>query len=95
MTDDLRLLCLGGLRVLRGETPVTGFVSSKAQALLCYLAITGRPHLRPALAGLFWAESPDTEARTSLRHVLSNLKKLVRDPLVITRETAAFNRQSP
>jgi len=50
MVKELRLALLGGLQITRGETPLMGFVSSKAQALLCYLAVTGRPHSRAELA---------------------------------------------
>src|SRR3712207_3268228 len=95
MDKELRLLVLGGLRVMRGGEPVTGFVSTKPQALLCYLAVTARPHFRDALAGLLWGEMRDADARMNLRHVLANLNKLVAPHLAITRETIAFNRAVP
>ena len=93
MAEDLRLLYLGGCHVLRGGAPVTGFVSTKAQALLCYLALTGRPHFRQALAGLLWADFPEADARTNLRHVLSNLNRLLPGHLLMTRGTVTFNRE--
>src|SRR5918997_1422020 len=73
MVEALHLQVLGGLRITKGEVPVTGFVSSKAPALLCYLAVTARPHFRTELAALFWSEWTETDARTSLRRVLGNL----------------------
>jgi predicted ATPase/DNA-binding SARP family transcriptional activator len=95
MVEALHLQVLGGLQVRQGEVPVTGFVSSKGPALLCYLAVTARPHFRTELATLFWSEWPETDARTSLRRVLANLRQLVGEHLVITRDTLAFNRDAP
>ncbi|MEZ4861016.1 MAG: BTAD domain-containing putative transcriptional regulator [Caldilineaceae bacterium] len=71
---------------------VTGFRSSKAQALLYYLAVTGRAQARPTLAGLLWGDQPEAAARTSLSKCLSNLRALVGDAVVVERQTVAFNR---
>jgi DNA-binding SARP family transcriptional activator len=95
MPEELRIEVLGGLRITQGGTPVTGFVSSKAPALLAYLAVTARPHVRAALADVLWSELPDTAARMNLRHVLSNLRQHLAPHLLITRDTVAFNRASP
>ena len=59
MAAELRLELLGGLRILRDGVPVTQFVSGKAPALLSYLAVTGRPHFRTALAGLLWSDQSE------------------------------------
>ncbi|MEI2692113.1 MAG: hypothetical protein V9H69_21370 [Anaerolineae bacterium] len=69
-------------------------MSSKVPALLAYLAVTGRPHQRDALAGLLWGEMPDAAAANNLRQALSNLRKLFEPHLLITRDTVAFNRDS-
>ena len=95
MVEALHLELLGGLRIRQGDTPITRFVSGKAPALLCYLAATGRPHFRASLAGLLWSELADTDARMNLRHVLANLRHLLGDHLLITRDTIAFNREQP
>jgi DNA-binding SARP family transcriptional activator len=71
---------------------VTGFRSSKAQALLYYLAVTGRPHARPTLAALLWGDQPEASARVSLSKCLSNLHDLVGAAIMIERQTVAFNR---
>ncbi len=92
---ELQLSLLGKLQVNRDGRPISGFVSTKAQALLCYLAVTGRPHQREALATLLWGDSPDTEARANLRTVLVNLRKLVGPYIEIEREVISFNRASP
>lgn len=75
--------------------PVTGFISSKALALVFYLATTGRPHTRETLAGLLWGEFPQENARKNLRDVLSNLRRLVAGHVNITRQEVAFERQAP
>ncbi|GIV96693.1 MAG: transcriptional activator [Herpetosiphonaceae bacterium] len=95
MTDGLRLALLGGFRASLDGAPLGGFVSSKVQALLCYLAVTGRPHSRDALAGLLWGEMQEEAASANLRVALSNLRRLLPNYLIITRQTLAFNRQSP
>jgi predicted ATPase/DNA-binding SARP family transcriptional activator len=95
MVKELRLSLLGKLHLTSGGQPLTGFVSTKAQALLCFLAVTNRPHDRQTLAALFWGDMPDTEARTSLRTVLTNLRKLVPDHLLIDRDSVAFNPNAP
>ncbi|MCE7985949.1 MAG: hypothetical protein DYG89_32630 [Caldilinea sp. CFX5] len=95
MTNVLQLTLFGSPAVHYHGQPVTGFRSSKAQALLYYLAVTGRPHTRPTLAGLFWGDQPEAAARTSLSKCLSNLRDLVGDTVVVDRQTVAFNRQQP
>ncbi len=73
MAADLELILLGGLQIRQNGAPVAGFMSSKVPALLAYLAVTGRPHQREALAGLLWGEMPDAAAANNLRQALSNL----------------------
>ena len=95
MDEGLHLSLLGGMQITRGGEPVPGFVSSKVQALLCYLAVTGRPHLRPALTGLLWGEMPETDAKANLRQALANLRRVLVPHLSINRQAVAFNRDSP
>jgi DNA-binding SARP family transcriptional activator len=38
-------------------------LAAKTQALLFYLGMTRRPHLRTALAALLWADMPEQDAR--------------------------------
>ena len=53
MATELKLALLGKLDIRRGGAPIAGLASAKAQTLLCYLAVTGRPHFRTSLAGVF------------------------------------------
>jgi predicted ATPase/DNA-binding SARP family transcriptional activator/TolA-binding protein len=94
MTAELELSLLGAVAITLNGEGVSGHVPVKSQALLCYLAVTGRPHSREKLAGLFWGDSPETRAQASLRKSLSNLRQLVGNALIITRQTVAFNRDS-
>ena len=81
---ELRLL--GGLEIMKDGLPVTGFVSTKAPALVAYLAVTGASQSREHLAGLLWSDAPEMDARASLRVVLSNLRQtLGAETLSITR----------
>jgi len=95
MSNSLELTLFGSPEVRTNGHLVTGFRSSKAQALLYYLAVTGRRHTRPTLAGLLWGDQPESAARASLSKCLSNLHDLLGDAVLIERQTVAFNRDHP
>lgn len=95
MSEKLKLLLLGSPEIRWGDSPITGFRSDKARALLYYLAATRRTHMRPTLAGLLWGETPEAQARLSLNQTLSNLRKVVSSHLTITRQTVVFNTETP
>jgi DNA-binding SARP family transcriptional activator len=94
MGDELSLMLLGGVRIEWQHKPLTGFISSKAQALLIYLALTKIPHSRQALVGLLWGETVEKSARANLRVTLSNLHSLVPGQLIISRQTIAIDPSS-
>ncbi len=83
----LELLLLGAPRVVLDGVPVT-FDTRKAIALLAYLAVTGQPQQRDALAALLWPDADQPHARGALRRTLSVLHaSLKRTPLLrIERE---------
>src|SRR5215217_3164586 len=87
----LRLDLFGGVVIALDRAPLGGVLSAKAQALLCYLAATGRPQSRSALAALLWGEMPDEDARANLRQALTRLRPLVGDHLTIARDAVAFD----
>lgn len=95
MSPLLSLRLLGKPDVKLGDAPVTGFISSKAQALLFYLAVTGTAHARESLAGLLWGDMPEQQASKNLRNVLSNLRSLVGAHLDISRYQVQFERNAP
>jgi DNA-binding SARP family transcriptional activator len=91
MTAGLRVTTLGGVTMMHGDTPLTGFVSAKAQALICYLALTRRVHPRSTLATFLWQDLSESAAATNLRVVLVNLKHIFGPALVATRQTLGFD----
>ena len=54
-------------------------LGAKPLALLAYLVLERRPHSRETLAGLLWGESPEVEARASLRQALKQLRDALGD----------------
>jgi DNA-binding SARP family transcriptional activator len=95
MGQSFQMRVFGNIEVEMAGLPVTGFRSNKALALLCYLVVTGRPHTRPALAGLLWADLPEAKARNNLSQTLTNLNRLLNGHLIVTRQVVAFNRRRP
>jgi DNA-binding SARP family transcriptional activator/predicted ATPase len=80
----LRLSMLGPPVVLRDGAPVT-FDTRKAVALLAVLALEDHPHSRARLASLFWPESDETRARSTLRRTLSVTAAAVGEALDVDR----------
>src|SRR6185436_5814351 len=74
---DLEIRLLGKLEVLRGGEPRVLPASKKSRALLAYLVVTARSHLRERLCDLLW-EAPD-DPRASLRWSLAKIRPLVDD----------------
>lgn len=73
---------------------MVGLKSSKGRALLYYLAVTGRAHTRPALAGLLWGEMPEAAALGNLRKALQQLRAQIGDYLVSTRNSVTLDRDA-
>lgn len=92
--QELRFYFMGGIRIMLGDEDITLQLSTKSQALLCYLALTGQVYSRQVIAGLFWGEKPEEDARRSLRVNLTQMRQLLDPYLIITRHALAFNRQS-
>ncbi len=95
LEKGLDLTLLGTPTVKLDGVQVTGFITSKAEALLYYLALTKRTHARTALAALFWPDVPDTVALKNLRDIIFNLRKLFGEYLTITRHTMGLNHSAP
>jgi DNA-binding SARP family transcriptional activator len=70
--------------------PVTPRLGAKALALLAYLALEPGPHSREALADLLWGESPEAEARASLRQALRQLRVELGDAVHCNRQQVAL-----
>jgi len=93
---SLELYLLGAPRVMLDGAPVT-FDTRKAVALLAYLAVTGQPQQRDALAALLWPDADQSHARGALRRTLSVVHAaLQRTPhLRIEREQVALDFEVP
>ncbi|HMP38997.1 MAG TPA: BTAD domain-containing putative transcriptional regulator, partial [Roseiflexaceae bacterium] len=87
----LRLCLFGDPEIYYGGAPVASLHSLKSRALLYYLAMTGRPQPRLALAGLFWGEKRDNQALVSLRQALHQLRIVLPDCIDTNRTYAAIN----
>ena len=75
MTGRLELRLLGNPQVQLDGAAVSGFRTAKAEALLYYLTVSGRPHSREHLAALLWGDMPEATAKRNLTQVLSLLRK--------------------
>ncbi|MBK8900813.1 MAG: tetratricopeptide repeat protein [Anaerolineaceae bacterium] len=85
MTDGLKIFVLGSPILQIEERPLTAdLISLKGQALLIYLAVTGQPHSRSALAGLLWGDLPEESARANLRLTLTRLRKFLPETILHT-----------
>ena len=75
MTEaSVRLHVLGEFRLARDGFAVST-LPRKVQSLLAFLALHPEPHPREKLAALLWGDSPDRQARASLRTVLKTLRE--------------------
>lgn len=74
-----------GLPIITAEGVDLESLSLRAQVLLVYLSLEGGNHSRNYLASMFWPESPEAKALTSLRVMLSELRKILPDCLDIQR----------
>jgi DNA-binding SARP family transcriptional activator len=90
----LEIRTFGGLQLTTAGRTLTGLASRKAEALLVYLAVTGKPQSREVLADFFWDERPQAQAMANLRTVLSSLRQNIGDYLDISRDYAAIHPEA-
>src|SRR5215469_2206170 len=86
MNDSLEVFTLGKLQIRRNGLPLADFPTRKVEALLVYLACTGRSSPREQLAELLWDERTQAQSLTNLRSTLSRLNEQVAPFLLITRK---------
>lgn len=75
---QLSVRLLGEIDVVREGERLVLPPSRKLRALLAYLLVTGRPHLRSRLCAIFW-DLPD-DPRGALRSTLSKMRAVIDDP---------------
>lgn len=95
MTRKLHISLLGALEIRQGDQLLRDFVSRKSPALLAYLALAGGVQSRDHLAGLFWGEMADADAKANLRQALTNLRHSVEPYLIISPAAVAFDHTRP
>ena len=94
MGDLLEITTLGSLVLRNNGKLVTGFASRKAEALLVYLACTGRLQSREVLADLLWDERTQAQALTNLRTVLTSLRQRLGPYLITDRQSIGLDLSS-
>ncbi len=89
---DLRLYLLGPPRVEWAGHPLT-IPRRQVRALLYYLAAHRQPVPRERLCFLFWSDTPESQARRNLSHLLTHLRRALPDPtlLLASGERAGLN----
>jgi DNA-binding SARP family transcriptional activator len=91
---DVVLTLLGPPAVgFTGGGSVVPQPGAKVLALLTYLVLEPGPHTREELASLFWGESPENEARASLRQALKHLRTSVGE--IIRSDRAVVELSAP
>ncbi len=90
MPDILEISLLGGVAVRRHGGPLAAF-SSRAIGLLTYLVLhADTPQSRSHLAGTFWPDSTEAQARTNLRRELHLLRALLVDHTCLLADSTSL-----
>lgn len=92
---------LGGFGLSWGEMPLPPIASQSARSLFAYLIThRDRPHTRALLAGIFWPDLPDYQARRRLSQALWQIGRVLQSLpgptsyLLADAETVQFNATS-
>ena len=92
--SELKLFLFGAPR-LEQDGQAVPFNLRKGQALLAYLAETGRAHSRDFLAALFWPENDQAGARGRLRRTLYRISQTLGEDLLLTAgDTVELNPEA-
>lgn len=83
---DIRIVLFGKPEIRCDNVPIE-LRMKKAVGLVAYLATTGQTHTRERLATLFWPDSKEDVARTSLRQVTGALRETPLASMLITNRT--------
>lgn len=86
----LKIQLFGQFAIWQAGQLITGWPSRRAEALLAYLISQGRPVARESLATMFWYDSAPEQAFANLRKLLSSLRSLLPNHLIISRQSVAF-----
>ncbi len=93
--SQCRLYLFGGFRLERDGELIT-LSHLKAKTLLAYLVLFPQEHRREKVAADLWLDSPDADARLSLRVRLNSLRSEIAPDLVLgDYETLQLNPAFP
>ncbi|MCB9155778.1 MAG: AAA family ATPase [Caldilineaceae bacterium] len=87
---SIALRLFGYPKLYQKGTPLHTTLPKKAMALLAYVAVTDEPIGRETAETLLWPDAPAKTAKSSLRNLLSKLRKEHPDLLTITTRTIAL-----
>lgn len=88
---SIRLQLLGGFSIGSIDGEALGPLPRKARALIAYLALADPPiQARHRLAGIFWPDYGEVQARTSLRQALTAIRRQIGNLLLSDQETVGF-----
>ena len=91
MGEHFTICTLGGVSFALDDSPVKGFTSRKAQALLIFLAYHERTFSREYLAELFWPDRTQSGSLSNLRVALTCIRKYLTPFINITPQTVGIN----
>ncbi|MBI5653614.1 MAG: tetratricopeptide repeat protein [Chloroflexi bacterium] len=95
-TTQFNLFLFGAFRLEPRGGAAIRLPRRKVELLLAYLALNPGEHAREKLAALFWGDTPDTQARQSLRTALATLRKTLDDTaLIADRDSIQLNPDFP
>ncbi len=87
----LKIFLFGAPSFFINGQPIADTSSNKVEALLAYLVCHPHPHLRDALASLLFNAQSRSQANSNLRVLLSRLRRVCKDMVLITRQTVRLN----
>lgn len=87
----LEIRLFGPPSFLINGQPLVETTSSKVEALFAYLVCHPHPHLREVLASLLFNAQSRNQANNNLRVLLSRLRRVCEDTILINRQTVRLN----
>lgn len=88
---NLEIHLFGAPSFLINGQPLSESTSHKVEALFAYLVCHPYPHLREVLASLLFNARSRSQANNNLRVLLSRLRRVCEDAILITRQTVRLN----
>ena len=89
--EPITLCLFGGFEARGGDHERVALPTRKAALLLAFLALSpGRAQAREKLIGLLWGSRGEAQARSSLRHALSALRKALGAAAIVAERDAVL-----